>query len=273
MGRLPSHPVNAPVNGPVNAAATPAPEHDTGWYLAHLMADASRFAEIVRDGPLDAPVVGCPGWDLRALTAHQGVIHRWARHCAVNGSPPESRDAYEPDPALDGPELARWLTDGAVALVEVLGAIEPDGPTWHPFPVPKVGRVWPRRQAQEISIHRWDAERSVGPTTPIDPALASDGVDEYLDLVMRRLVARDGTTLPSGSLHLHCTDTYGEWLVAADGEGYKIVRAHEKGAAALRGPAEALVLRLWNRDSDRAGELSPVGDSDVLEQWLSLGSR
>ena len=45
-------------------------------------------------------------------------------------------------------------------------------------------------------------------------------------------------------------------------------RAHEKGDAALRGPAGAILLRLWGRaDSD---ELSPVGDPDALEAWLAL---
>ena len=90
--------------------------------------------------------------------------------------------------------------------------------------------------------------------------LTADGVER---------VARESATLPAGSLHLHCTDTHGEWLVSTEG-GYHLVRAHEKGAAALRGPAEALLLRLWNRDTDRAGELSPVGDESVLESWLTL---
>jgi uncharacterized protein (TIGR03083 family) len=249
-----------------------APPHDRDWYLEHLLSDLERFAAAVRNGPLDAPVAGCPGWDLRRLGAHVGVIHRWARHCAANASPPESRDQYEPDPELEPGVLAAWLVEGGQTLVDVLRTIDLDGPTWHPFPVPKLGRVWPRRQAQEISVHRWDAEHAIGAAGPIDPELASDGVDEYLDLVTRYRVSRDSVTLPAGSLHIHCTDTHGEWLVSLD-DGYQLVRAHAKGAAALRGPAEALLLRLWNRDTDRAGELSPVGDGDVLDDWLTLSIR
>jgi uncharacterized protein (TIGR03083 family) len=256
----------------VNAEAPPA-AHDREWYLAHLLADTERFADAVRSGPLDAEISACPGWDLRALTAHQGVIHRWARQCAIDAAPPESRDVFEPDPALAPAELAAWLREGAAALAGTLATIDPDAPTWHPFPVAKVAGVWPRRQAHEISVHRWDAEHAVGPAAPIDPQLASDGVDEYLDLVMRRHATRNGAAIPSGSLHLHCTDTHGEWLVSIDDDGYHLVRAHEKGAAALRGPAEALLLRLWRRDTDRAGELSPVGDGEVLDAWFALGSR
>ena len=84
-----------------------------------------------------------------------------------------------------------------------------------PVPVAKLGRVWPRRQAHETSVHRWDAEHCGGATTAIDPELASDGVDEYFDLVLRQHAGRHSISLPSGSLHLHCTDTLGEWLVAS----------------------------------------------------------
>jgi hypothetical protein len=30
---------------------------------------------------------------------------------------------------------------------------------------------------------------------------------------------------------------------------------------------------LWNRDTERADELSPVGDESVLDAWLSLSAR
>ena len=51
---------------------------------------------------------------------------------------------------------------------------------------------------------------------------------------------------------------------------YTVVRAHQKGDAALRGPAEAILLRLWGRESPRADQLSPVGDESVLDAWLGL---
>lgn len=264
----------------MNAEGAPDPstpdessvERDPEWFRGHLLADLDRFAAAVRTGPLDAAVSGCPGWDLRRLTAHMGVIHRWARHCAEHAARPESRDQWEPDPQASADELADWLIEGGRQLVETLRSVDPDAPTWHPFPAPKVARLWSRRQAHEISIHRWDAEHAVGEAAAIDPELASDGIDEYLDIVLRARATREGTELPGGSLHLHCTDTHGEWLIASDG-GYRFERGHIKGAAALRGPAEALLLRLWNRNSARLAELSPVGDEQVLDAWLTLGAR
>lgn len=239
-------------------------------YLEHVLADVARFAAAVRRGPLDAPVAACPGWDLRALTAHQGMVHRWARHAAANAAPPEAFDAFAPAGDLDAEALASWLEQGADDLIATLRTIDPDGPTWHPFPVPRLGRVWPRRQAHEVSIHRWDAEVAAGLTpNPIDPELASDGIDEYFELAIPRVVKREGITLPAGSIHLHCTDTHGEWLVTAEPE-YTVVRAHQKGDAALRGPAQAMLLRLWGRDSPDADQLSPVGDDQVLANWMAL---
>ena len=194
------------------------------------------------------------------------------RHCAANGAPPESRDEYQPDPELDADALADWLVSGAAALSTCCARSTSTGRRGIRSSSPSWDGVWPRRQAQETSVHRWDAEHATGATTPIDPELASDGIDEYLDLMMRRNVTRESVTLPVGSLHLHCTDTNGEWLMSLD-DGFELVRAHAKGAAALRGPAEALLLRLWNRDTDRADELSPVGDESVLDAWLALSSR
>ena len=119
-------------------------------------------------------------------------------------------------------------------------------------------------------MHRWDAERAVGIDASIDADLASDGIDEYFEIAVPRLIVRQGIELPVGSLHVHCTDVEGEWLVSSSDGGYRLVRAHEKGDAALRGPAEPMLLRLWGRDTERADELSPVGDGWVLAEWLTI---
>ena len=119
-------------------------------------------------------------------------------------------------------------------------------------------------------MHRWDAERAVGLDAALDAELASDGIDEYFELAIPRLIARSGLTVPDGSLHVHCTDVDGEWLVWSENGEYHMIRAHQKGDAALRGPAAPILLRLWGRDSGRDDELSPVGDESVLAAWLSI---
>jgi len=257
----------------VNAEETPAeetpgdePVHEPEWYIAHLRREAEAFADAVATGPLDAQVAACPGWDLARLTAHLGIIHRWARHCVINGEPPSDTEEFAPGDQ----DLVEWFSEGADDLVTALTEIDSDGPTWHPFTVARVGRVWPRRQLHETAVHRWDAERAVGEPRPIDAQIASDGIDEYFEVAVPRLLKRESIPVPEGSLHVHCTDVDGEWLVWSEGGEYRMTRAHEKGDAALRGPAEALLLRLWGRTHGLTEPLSPVGDESVLAAWLAL---
>jgi uncharacterized protein (TIGR03083 family) len=238
-------------------------------YVGHLRADAARLAELLEAGPLDAPVAACPGWDLRALGGHLGWVHRWATAAAVNARAPE-RGEVDRAPADDA-QLAGWLRDGAERLAGVLESLDPAAPTWHIFPAPQVAGLWPRRQAHETVVHRWDGEQAVGKATPIDPVLASDGIDEYFAVMLpRRLQRDDAPPLPSGSLHVHCTDTPGEWLVRAADGALAVERAHAKGDAALRGTAEALLLQLWGRPQpEDAAEV--IGDAAVASEWLALG--
>lgn len=240
------------------------------WYADQVVADTELFAVVLERGPVEAPVTSCPGWDVARLAGHLGGVHRWARHNVIHAAPPDGTSGFRPPEGADGPGLAAWLRAGAADLAETLRTVDPEAPTWHPFLVDKVAGVWPRRQAHETSIHRWDAENAVGPTSPIDPALASDGIDEYFELGVSRKVTREHMEYPNGSLHVHCTDVDGEWFVWADADGYHVERVHQKGDAALRGPAEPLLLRLWGRESDRAGELTPIGDEQVLESWLTI---
>jgi predicted lipid carrier protein YhbT len=66
-----------------------------------------------------------------------------------------------------------------------------------------------------------------------------------------------------GTLHVHVTDTAGEWLVEPAAGALTVTREHAKGDAALRGPAQDLLLRLYNRGD--AGEV--IGEVGVLDRW------
>ena len=236
-------------------------------YLDHIRSDADLLATVVERGPLDAPVRACPGWDVGQLARHVGSVHRWARAAVLEARRPE----LDPDSPTDA-ELGAWLRAGAAALTEAIASVAPDAPTWHPFPVALQARVWPRRQAIETLIHRWDAEDAVDGVSAIDPELASDGVDEYFELGLPRLVVREGIALPAGSLHVHCTDVEGEWLVrAVDTDGatrVELERRHAKGDAALRGTAATLLLAMWDRAPVDGVEI--IGDEAVARAWLEL---
>jgi uncharacterized protein (TIGR03083 family) len=247
------------------ASRLPSGSVNAETYLHHLRLDTARIGEILSTTALDTPVPSCPGWDLARLAGHLGGVERWAAEAVSTGAAPSSRPHR---PERDD-ELIEWVGDSAGLLLAALEAADPDAPAWHPFPGEQVNRVWFRRQAHEHAVHRWDAEQAAGSTSPLDPELSSDGIDEYLEVGLERLRFRDGIVFPSGSLHLHCTDVAGEWLVRVDADGgLQLRRAHEKGDAAIRGPAEAILLALWGRDSS-AG-IDVIGDASVAEAWLGL---
>lgn len=240
---------------------------DHADHIAHLRREVALFADALRTGPLDAPVASCPGWALRDLANHLGRVHGWAAQCARTGE----KTMFPDDGPVPDDELVDWYTAEAAALADVLDGLDPDGPTWHLFVGPRVNRLWSRRQAHETQVHRWDAETAIGNVTSFDPVLASDGVDEYFELVVPRVVKRDARALPEGSLHVHCTDTAGEWLVhRADDGALVMVREHAKGDAALRGAAGDLLLALWGRGGTT---IDVVGDPAVAAAWLALGGN
>lgn len=238
-----------------------------------LRTDSARVTELVMTD-LAAAVPSCPGWDLRSLVEHLGGVHRWVLEAVTTGAAPARARATDPlsEPAPEAPDaLARWFGDGAIALAHALDVAGADTPTWTPFPIedPTVA-VWIRRQTHETSLHRWDAELAAAVPRAIDAELASDGIDEYLTVIVPRLVQRDGVVLPSGSIHLHCTDVPGEWTVEVLDGRYSVDRTHRKGDAAVRGTAEDLLLALWGRPvPDGAPEV--LGDVEVGAAWMGIG--
>jgi uncharacterized protein (TIGR03083 family) len=233
----------------------PLPE---GTYLAALERDVAAVADCLRDGPLDAPVAGCPGWDLRQLVVHLGRIHRWAT--AALGSTEEP--AYAPRP--DGELLDTWFVDGARRLLEALRSADPATPCWSFSLEPATVAFWMRRQALETVVHRWDAQQALDRADAIDPDLAADGVDEVARMFYPRQVAL-GRRAPLGlAATLRAAD-------ATRSDGAVVVGEGEPQAE-VSGPAELLLLALWRRRSGsdlvRDGLLTVEGDRDAALRVL-----
>jgi uncharacterized protein (TIGR03083 family) len=253
-------------------------------HLDQLRSDARRIADVLDTAPLDARVAACPEWTVSDLVGHLGRVHRWALDAVSEGQRPSRspNDVVRPADA----SLGAWLIEGADALADALGVVRDDAPSWNPFGSEQVAAFWPRRQSHETMVHRWDIEHAAGATTPMPPELASDAIDELFEVIVPRGVARGSITLPAESLHVHCTDVAGEWLLWSDEEGrLGMRREHAKGDAAMRGPAESLLLALWGRtpvpggdgdghDADRGDSadkvVDVVGDVEVAARWSRL---
>lgn len=233
-------------------------------YLASISADGDAFASVIASGPLDAVVRSCPGWNLRDLAHHLGYVQRWARLAAATATKPD-------DAEIDGPpgdtDLADWLRAGNSALVETLSSVPGDAPTWHPFPVPQVMAVWPRRQAHELAVHLWDAQNATGSPALMDPLLAANFVREYFEVIVPRVIARDGRRAPVGIMNVEMTDVGGRLSVRSTGDAVAVMPSTED-AAVIAGSAQNVLLALWRRTP-----LDGAPESGIAAEWLEFGGN
>ncbi|HEV8295642.1 MAG TPA: maleylpyruvate isomerase family mycothiol-dependent enzyme, partial [Acidimicrobiales bacterium] len=153
------------------------------WYCDALAAELGRFADTARGVDPATPVPTCAPWDLGRLLKHVGLIHRWAEQMVREGSDTavdqRSLDLGLPDDREDYPE---WLAAGAKQLVATLRAADPDRPMWAWGP-DQHARFWSRRMVHEAVIHHADAQLAVHATPRVDPDLAVDGIDEFLEIL------------------------------------------------------------------------------------------
>lgn len=242
---------------------------DPADYIARLTVESAALSTLVESQPLDTPVTTCDGWDLAALATHVGWVYRWATVAMETATMPDRGAVSRPD---SPDELHDWFTTGTSALLDALANIVPEAPTWHPFSPPQLAGLWPRRLAHETTIHLLDAQLACSVAPDVDAAMASDGIDEYLTVALPRVLAGEGAVAPTTTLHIHCTDVDGEWLIVPSADGLVITREHAKGDAALRGTAAALLADLWGRRG-ALGEIDIAGDPEVAAEWLAIGGN
>ena len=216
------------------------------------------MAAAARNAGLDSPVPTCPGWTVERLLDHTGKVLRVVGKVVETGGPVDGRLLPRP-PA--GSLVVQWFEEMAAATVAALAAMKPEDPLWNWANQPPVAAFWYRRMAHELAVHGADATIAAGQAPEIEPALAADGIDELLTVLLPAKAAMGGADLRGlRTLHVHSTDVAGEWLVTPSASGLEVTRAHAKADAALRGAASDLLLRLCNRSS--GGEVA--GDEDVV---------
>jgi uncharacterized protein (TIGR03083 family) len=229
-------------------------------YLDAIARESAALADAAERAGLDAPVPSCPDWTVADLVGHIGQIQQWARVTVEQRATQRlsRRDLPGAPPAA---ERIGWFRGQAEALVDRLRATDPATPVWS-WTDDNTARFWSRRQANEVAVHRWDAELAAGTPVSLDPALAADGVDESLAMLPFRndLVTGNGETV-----HLHCTDTEGEWLVTLQTDGPTVERVHAKGNVAARGTASDLDLFVWGRVGPDTLEV--FGDVELLDRF------
>ncbi len=67
------------------------------------------------------------------------------------------------------------------------------------------------------------------------------------------------------TLHVHATDTDGEWLLTVGPDAFTAERGHARADCAVRATASDLHLLLWNRCAPDGLEV--LGDLSLLQLW------
>ncbi|MCX4669067.1 maleylpyruvate isomerase family mycothiol-dependent enzyme [Streptomyces sp. NBC_01381] len=231
-------------------------------HLQILDAEGKLLAGAAETAGTDAEVATCPGWQVRDLLRHTGVVHRWAAAFVAEecGSP---RPMGDP-PGLDGPALVDWYRQAHADLVGTLRAASPDVQCWAFLPAPSPLAFWARRQANETTVHRVDAESALGGTpSPIGTEFAVDGIDELLRGFHARSRSQVRVEKPC-RLRVRATDADASWTVRLSAEPPVTERGGTEDVdCELSGAADQLYLALWNR----ANFPHIDGDSALAALW------
>ena len=100
---------------------------------------------------------------------------------------------------------------------------------------------WSRRMLHETAMHRADIELALGRAPEFDPAVAADGIDEFLTVLPAaaafapkvRTLTGDGERCTCGATDgdpLASAEDRAEWLITLEPHGFRWRRAHAKGA-------------------------------------------
>jgi uncharacterized protein (TIGR03083 family) len=256
-------------------------------YLGLIRNESTRFASCLARVDPSARVASCPEWDAADLLWHLTEVQMfWATIVRDRLDNYEAAEAQKPDRPT-APSAALALFDEATnALLDALEQAPDDAAVWMWSPIQTAGFV-ARWQATEAAIHRVDAEIVLGERTPIDAALATDGIDalvryqfgwlpdwapaEATGLFGAIETTDTGASLPFELVHYEATSPstgkhYDEDVV--------VVRDGSTPASAftVRGPAPELETWLFGRDP-RSDAITSTGDAAVFARFEQVVRR
>ncbi len=233
-------------------------------YLDEIRLQGDMLLAAAED--MGAPVPSCPGWDVRHVVAHTGMVHRHKERIVRERlqTQPEKMAPPEGDDAVVG-----WYAEGLDMLVDTLAATDPTVRVYTWYAPDQSAGFWYRRMAHETAVHRADVELARNSPTPLAQDLAADGVDEVLGPTIcgdepdgfhadgRKVML----AMPDAGAQLHLLLGEGEngpgWVLA-DG-------AADDAVTRIRAPASDFDLWTWGRLP--ADVLEVEGDTSLVD-WI-----
>ena len=209
---------------------------------------------------LDVPVPTCGDWMMPQLLLHVGGIYH--RIATIVGERMTSALPLSP-PRDDVEDPIAYLNEGLDELVEALSEADADTPVWNWSSEPQVAGFWARRMAHESAVHRYDAQRAHDVAQPIAADLAHDGLDELVDVILPRVIARDEPALPVATYAFVAGDD--SWNIELDGASSTRHETATSPDVTARGTTSALLLAAYGRVPWTS--LDVEGDASLLTDW------
>ncbi|ANZ40177.1 hypothetical protein BBK82_33245 [Lentzea guizhouensis] len=236
--------------------------------LLRLIDERSAvFRSVLATAPdLDARVPSCPEWTLHDLAQHIGEGRRaWAATVAA-GPGATGRSPAEGTAPRDRAELDEWLAESTRLLVDALREAGPDRGCWTWWTgsqSPATCGAVARHQLQQMAVHTYDAQLTVGDPQPLPVDVALDGVEEF------QLTCVSTTSAwphEPAVVDYHATEGR-SWRLRLSAEGARVVPAEGPADVSATGTASELVLFCYGRHPLDAVEVE--GDARIFERLIA----
>ncbi|MFD7066278.1 maleylpyruvate isomerase N-terminal domain-containing protein [Streptomyces sp. NPDC059913] len=252
--------------------------------LLRLIEERSTaFRAAVASAPsLDVQVPTCPEWTLFDLAQHIGEGRRdWAVTVAAGPAPAKSAAEGAPAAPREREALLAWLAESTGQLLDALREAGPDRGCWswwETLQSPHTSGAVARHQLQQMAVHTYDAQITVGAAQPLPEEAALDGVDEFLSTCVATASAWPHQP---AAIDFHASEGH-SWRLSLSADGARSARLPRPGTvpattadrsqdpdapaafASVRGTANELVLILHDRIPIDSLELD--GDRRLFDQ-------
>lgn len=259
-------------------------------FLQGIESEGGRLGALPVDA-LNAPVPMLDGWTGERVVRHVGKVHRWVTGLLNAPADTDPNALAAAAPSLPkGPACLEAYRDALCEMLDAFAVRDPNQPVASFIGASDVA-FWARRQAHELGVHRVDATDALHAlrglaSEALDPALAADGIDEWLTVFVETRHDQRGGVVPdslynstfvfeplatSGDdvlarLVLHY-DEIGRPTVGTARDEFdvseQIDRAEVPDAITFRSPAETLFLTVWRRRPLESATI--LGDDKMAE--------
>ncbi len=234
--------------------------------LDHLEGEVAEVIELAGapTAALATVAPGCAPMTGEDVLRHLGRIYSGVRGWVSDGRRPTDWPTGPADPA----ELAGWVAAAAHAMIDTLLPRSPRSPaaTWCPHD--RTTGFWFRRMAHETVVHRVDLQQALGREWRVDPGLATDGIDEAVEVWLGvRLTSAPGGT--GRTVLLSTPDR--DWRIRSLPTSLDFPQDGTADAT-VAGDAAAVWAWVWGR-ADAAVPVTLSGDLGAAEELRGLFGR